>query len=87
MKNEHDQLEEARKKVDKEKKQIANQLEAVMDTQSRRTEELENAEEQEKKRVQDDYDKADFQIQKLREQLEMKEKKNSTLRKNNDAWA
>ena len=58
-----------------------------MDTQSHLREKFRNAEEQEKKRVQDDYDKADFQIQKLREQLEMKEKKNSTLRKNNDAWA
>ena len=50
-------------------------------------EQLENAEEQEKKRVQDVYDEAGFQIQKLREQLEMKENNNSALRKSNNAWA
>ena len=87
MKNEHDQLEEARKKVDKEKKQIVNQLRKAMDTQSRLREELENAEEQGRKRVQDVYAKADFQLQKLRDQLEMKEKNNSALRESNNVWA
>ena len=33
------------------------------------------------------YNEAGFQMQKLREQLEMKEKNNSALRKSNAAWA
>ena len=75
------------KKVDKEKRLIANQLGAATDTQSRLREELVNAREQGKKRVQNVYDEAGFQIQKLREQLEKKEKNNSALRKSNAAWA
>ena len=67
MKVQHDQSEEATKKVDKEKRLIANQLGAATDTQSRLREELVNAREQGKKRVQNVYDKAGFQMQKLRE--------------------
>ena len=45
MKVERNQLEEATKKVDKEKRQIAHQLGAAIDTQSRLKEGLENTEE------------------------------------------
>ena len=51
MKVKHDQTEEATKEVDKEKRQITNQLGAAMDTQSCLREELENAEEHEMKLV------------------------------------
>ena len=56
MKVQHDQSEEATEKVDKEKRQIANQLGAATDTQSHLREKLVNAEEQGKKRVQNVYD-------------------------------
>ena len=87
MKAKHDQSEDATKKVDNEKRQIANQLRAAIDIQSSLREVLEIAEEQGEKRVQDVQDNADFQIQKLHAQLEMNENNNSALRKSNNTWA
>ena len=83
MKVQHDQSEEVTQKVDKEKRLIENQFGAATDTHLRLREELVNAREQGKTRVQNVYDEAGFQMQKLREQLEMKEKNNSSLRKVN----
>ena len=77
----------ATKKVDKERRLIATQLGEATDTQSHLREELVNTWEQGKERVQNVYDEAGIQMQKLHEQLEMKEKNNSALRKSNAAWA